>query len=109
MHQRFKVSRSTIDDWLKLRAETGEVAAKAAYQRGPSPAIADNPEARAFIEEHKNSTLAQLAEAWFEEYGQRLSTVTFSNTLNRLGYSRKKRAIFTKSAAPKSEQTSSKR
>ena len=27
-HQTFQVSRSTIDDWLKLRSETGSVSAK---------------------------------------------------------------------------------
>ncbi len=105
VHQRFKVSRSTIDDWLKLRAETGEVAAKTNYHRGPLAAIEDCLEVRAFIEAHKNSTLAQLAKVWFNERGQRLSTVTFSNTLKRLGYSRKKRATSTKNAVQNNERT----
>ena len=36
--------------------------------------------------------MSQLADAWFAAQGQRLSTVTFSKTLKRLGYTRKKRA-----------------
>jgi transposase len=97
-HQQFKVSRSTIDDWLKLREKTGKVEATTEYLRGPAPAIADSPEVRDFIEEHQNSTLGQLAEVWFAAQGQRLSTVTFSKTLKRLGYTRKKRVTSTKNA-----------
>ncbi len=96
-HQTFKVSRSTIDDWLKLREKTGKIEATINYHRGPAPALNDSLELRSFIEEHKNSTLSQIAEAWFAARGQRLSTVTFSKTLKRLGYTRKKRVISTKS------------
>lgn len=98
VHQQFKVSRSTIDDWLKRRAETGKVEANTKYHRGPAPALADSPEVRDFIEQHKSSTLDHLAEAWFAAQGQRLSTVTFSKTLKRLGYTRKKRVISSESA-----------
>lgn len=95
VHQQYKVSRSTLDDWLKLRAETGTVEATTNYRHGPAPALGDSPALRGFLEEHKGKTLDQLAEAWFKIQGQRLSTVTFSKTLRRLGYTRKKRAIFT--------------
>jgi len=98
VHQQFKVSRSTIDDWLKRRAETGKVEANTKYHRGRAPALGDSPAVRDFIEEYKSSTLAHLAEAWFAAQGQRLSTVTFSKTLKRLGYTRKKRGISTESA-----------
>lgn len=98
VHQQFKVSRSTVDDWLKLRTETGKTEATTDYRRGPAPALADTPELRAFIEQHPSNTLGQLAAGWFAAQGQRLSTVTFSKTLKRLGYTRKKRAISTKNA-----------
>lgn len=103
VHQQFKVSRSTVDDWLKLRAETGRVKATTDYPRGPAPALADSPELRAFIEEHKGNTLGELAAAWYKVQGQRLSTVTFSKTLKRLGYTRKKRVIATKNVQLKPE------
>lgn len=98
VHQQFKVSRSTVDDWLKLRAETGKTEATTDYRRGPAPALADTPEFRDFIEQHQSNTLSQLAASWFAAQGQRLSTVTFSKTLKRLGYTRKKRVIATKNA-----------
>ena len=100
-YKTFGVSRSTVDDWLKLREQTGQVAAKTAYYRGRPPTLEDTAEVRAFIETHRHSTLTQLAEAWFELQGQRLSIMTFSTTLRRLGYTRKKRATFTESATSK--------
>ncbi len=90
VHQQFKVSRSTVDDWLKLRVETGKAEAKSDYQRGPAPALADSSELRDFIEQHQHNTLGQLAGAWFAAQGQRLSTVKFSKALKRLCYTRKK-------------------
>ena len=66
------------------------------YRRGPKPAIADTAEHQAFFEEHAHKTLAQLCKLWFAKTGQRVSDVTMSKTLKRLGYTRKKRAPFTK-------------
>jgi len=91
-HKTFKVARTTIDSWLKRRVETGSVAAKTSYYRGRPPAIEDTPEVHAFVEEHKEKTQQQLAQAWFERHGQRLTAKTFCKTLKRLGYTRKKRA-----------------
>ena len=97
-HQTFKVSRSTIDDWLKLRPATGKLEANTKYHRGPRPTLEAGPELRTFIERHRNCTLGQLAEAWFQERGQTLSAVTFPKTLRKLGYTRKKRVTSTKNA-----------
>ena len=97
-HKTFQISRSTIDDWLKLRQQTGKVAAQTTYRRGVPPAIA-NPEAfHAFAARHQHSTLAQMAGAWEQESGQKLSLMTFSITLRRLGYTRKKRVTAIKNA-----------
>lgn len=109
VHRTFGVSRSTVDDWLKLREQTGQVAAKTAYYRGRPPTLEDTAEVRAFIEGHPYCTLTQLAEAWFEAHGQRLSIMTFSTTLRRLGYTRKKRATFTKNVTSKHVKPTSKR
>lgn len=94
-HKTFKISRSTIDDWLKLREETSSLVAKTNYRRGPKPAIEDTEKSRVFFEKHQFKTLSELSDAWFEETGQRLCIDTMSVTLKRFGYTRKKRAIFT--------------
>ena len=95
VHQVFGVSRTTIDAWLKLRAATGYVTAKTDYRRGRAPAIADTPELRAFLKAHEGKTLGQLATAWEAEQGQRVSVKTVHKTLQRLGYTRKKKRTVT--------------
>lgn len=95
-HQIYKVSRSTIDAWLRLREENKSLSAKGNYRRGPKPAIEDNEVSGAFFEQHKLKTLSEICDAWFKETGQRLSIETMSKTLKRFGYTNKKRLIFTK-------------
>lgn len=95
-HKTFKVARTTIDSWLERREETGSLTAKTKYYRGRPPSIEDTPEVHAFIEEHREKTQQQMAEAWFERHGQWLSAKTFCKTLKRLGYTRKKRASATR-------------
>lgn len=102
VHQTFGVSRSTIDDWLKLRAETGSVKAKTDYYRGRVPMVADTPELRAFLKAHEGKTLAQLSAAWQAATGQAVSVKTFHKTLQRLGYTRKKNTIGTVNKTPRS-------
>ena len=94
-HKTFKVSRTTLDDWLQLREERGSLKA-ISYRRGPEPAIADNEENRSFFEKHQHKTLAQLCDLWFKKTGQRVSDVTISKTLKRFAYTRKKRRTVIK-------------
>lgn len=63
-HQRFQVARSTIDKWLKLREEKGEVKALAGAKRGRKAILAGTPEVHAFFERHKEKTLQQMVQAW---------------------------------------------
>jgi len=98
-HKTFKVSRTTLDDWLELREKSGKLE-PIKYRRGPKPVIVDNEKNQHFFENHAHKTLAQLCDLWFEQTGKRVSDVTMSNTLKRLGYTRKKRATAIKSEVP---------
>jgi len=93
-HKTFQVSRSTIDHWQKRRKVTGSVAPQSGFRRGVLPAITDLEQFEAFAQRHSDSTLVQMAQAWHEETGCRLSNVTLGKTLKRLGWTRKKRAVF---------------
>ena len=97
IHQRYGVSRSTFDHWLQRRQDTGGVLAITEYKRGPSPAISDLTAFEQFAQRHSGATLAQMALAWQEQTGQKLSINTFSLTLKRLGWTRKKRVFCTRS------------
>ena len=101
----FGIARSTLDDWLLLRERTGQLT-KSRRRPGPSRVLQDTPEVRAFLERHSHGTLLQMAGAWEQETGQRLSVMTFWKTLRRLGYTHKKRASSTESAATKSAKSS---
>jgi transposase len=91
-HQTFLVARSTIDDWLQLRAHTGGVAVLPPVRRGPLPAIQDLGVFEEFATRHCYKTLAGMQDAWEQERGQRLSDNTFSLALRRIGWTRKKSA-----------------
>jgi len=96
-HKIFKVARSTIDRWIELREKTGSLEVITDYVRGPKPAIETNAETKAFFDEYQHKTLEQLRNLWFEEKGELLSDVTFSKTLRRMGYTRKKNLSISRS------------
>ena len=105
VHQTFGVSRSTLDHWLKRRQETGAVKAITNYKRGPAPAMSDRKAFEQFAQRHSGATLGQMAVAWQEQTGQKLSLNTFSVALKRLGWTRKKRVFCTKSAIKKNDRS----
>lgn len=100
-HKTFGVSRSTIDRWLELRARTGSLKANTTYRRGKAPAINDLEAFADFAGRHSGCTLAQMAIAWEQETGQKLTLMPFSIVLRRIGWTRKKRVFSTASAARK--------
>ena len=106
LHRTLGISRSTIDDWLALREQTGAVVplVRVASSRC---AITDWAAFEAFALRHSGCTLGQMSVAWESETGQRWSLITFSRALRRIGWTRKKRVFSTPSATPKSAPSSS--
>lgn len=106
IHRTLGVSRSTIDDWLALREQTGAVLPKARVASSRC-AITDWTAFEAFAARRSGFTLGQMSVAWREETGRKLSINTFSLALRRIGWTRKKRVFSTPSATPKSASSSS--
>ena len=106
-HKTFCVSRSSIDDWLRLRVEQGHVRDKAPRHKKTGGALGDVEVFGAFAAAQSGATLRQMAQAWKEQNGQGLSINTFSLALQRLGWTRKKRAFSTRSAIPCDARSSS--
>jgi transposase len=107
-HKTFGVSRSTIDDWFKLRQQTGSVQANTSYRRGKAPTIHDLAAFEQFARRHSGCTLEQLAKAWQQETGVKLTVMPFSRALRRIGgkgWTRKKRVGATASAARKRDRS----
>ncbi len=92
-HKTYQVSRSTIDDWLALREQTGGVHVMSS--RAGRKGLPQDEAFESFVLRHQHSTLEQMRVAWHEERKQKLSLMSFSRALRAAGYTRKKRVIFT--------------
>ena len=60
----FKISRNTIDLWLKKREQTGDYRAEVGYQKGYNAKIADLEKFREFAKNHGSLTQKEMAEKW---------------------------------------------
>jgi len=96
-HKTFRVSRSTIDDWLKQRAAVGHVEVRPHLRRGPAPKMADLGAFEAFALRHQEKTLSGMAQQWQRESGQSVSGQTLSSMMQKIGWTRKKRVSSTPS------------
>ena len=98
----FNVSRNTINLWMQLRHETGELHPRPHYHRGYGHKKTDWEAFRAFVKAHPDKRQDELAELWPGEVSAR----TISRALKRINMTRQKRPMATVSATRKSELTS---
>ena len=82
----FKISRNTIELWLKKREKTGSYQAEYGYQRGYNSKITDLEEFQEFASKNGSLTQKEMAEAWKEDISDR----TIGKALKKIGYTRKK-------------------
>jgi transposase len=106
-YRTFGVSRSTLDDWLRLRQAQGHVRDKP-RRRTRHGALSDGEVFGEFAARHRGATLGQMAQAWQQEKGQLWSRNTFSLALRALGWTRKKRVFSIRSGARQSVKPLSK-
>jgi transposase len=60
----FKISRNTINLWLKKRKETGDYLAQVGYQKGYNPKIEDLEKFREFARFHGSKTQEEMTQIW---------------------------------------------
>ena len=87
----FRISRNTIDLWLKRQAETGDFQAKPNNPPGNGHKITDWVKFHDFVKAHGDKTQAEMAELWEGE----ISARTISRALQKIGFTRKKRRMVT--------------
>lgn len=97
-----RISRNTLDLWLKRREHTGDYQAITNFQKGHGQKIADWERFREFVKEHGGKTQAQMAKLW----GEGVTQQNISDALQKLGLSRKKRRTATKSVMRSSAASS---
>lgn len=88
-----KISRNTLNLWLNRKAETGDYQAITGFQQGSGHKIKDWERFQAFVKQHGGKTQGEMARLW----GENVSQQNISDALQKLGVSRKKRLMATKS------------
>jgi transposase len=89
----FGVHRDTILAWVARKEATGDVQAKGGYQRGHSHKIPNPEQFKAFVQDHREATVEELAEAWGG-----VKRMTIWRQLRKLGDTHKKRPFAIPSA-----------
>jgi transposase len=79
------ISRNTLDQWLQLREEKGNLAPQE-YRRGPKPKIDDLEAFKAFAKANGHLTQKEMAEQWH----QPVSPVLIRQALHKINFTRKK-------------------
>lgn len=89
----FKISRNTLDLWLKREKEIGDYAAisqrsakRCANKQGRHSKIQDEEKFKLFIQENKGKTQTKIAELW----GKNITQQNISYTCQKIGITRKK-------------------
>ena len=97
-----KISRNTLDLWLKREQQEGDYQAITHFQKGNRHKITDWSRFREFIHKHGDKTQAQLAKLW----GDNLTQQNVSDALRKIGVSRKKRLTGIENAMTSSAKRS---
>jgi len=80
------ISRNTLDQWLQLREEKGNLAPKE-YRRGPKPKIDDLEAFKVFAEANGHLTQNEMSEKWDKP----VSPVLIRQALSKINFTRKKK------------------
>ena len=88
----FGISRNTIHQWFKLRDETGDIKPKVREREDYGQKITDWDAFRAFALKYHDKTQEEMAELW---EGQ-ISARTIGRALEKIEFTRKKRAMAIK-------------
>lgn len=83
----FKISRNTLDLWLRKERETGDYQASPPVGRGTQPKIKELEKFREFVKEHSDLTQKQMAELWGHDATQQ----NISYACRKLDITRKKK------------------
>ena len=98
----FKISRSVIYDWKRLKKESGKLLAKTGYQNGHHHKIKDLKKFKKIVEDNSGLTLAAIV----KKSGIDMSIMTCSRAMKKLNITRKKRPMDLKKEMNKKEKYS---
>ena len=88
----FKISRNTLELWLKKEKETGDFQPKLPVRIGTVPKIESLAKFREFVAENSEKTQKQMAKLW----GDNVTQQNISYACQKLGITRKKKLMVIK-------------
>lgn len=91
---RFNIARTTLDDWIKLKAQSGSLD-QVKWDRGPKTQIKDWEAFKVFVEQAKFDTVKQLVPLYKEYFNQPIEYKTLLRAMHRIGFTLKKRPSAT--------------
>ena len=80
----FKISRNTLDLWLKQEKETGDYKPKKPVAKGTRPKIEDLEQFGLFVAENSGKTQKEMAQLW----GNNISQQNISYACKKIGITR---------------------
>lgn len=96
--ERFGVSLSSVQRFVRLQKKQGNLAAKPLPGRKPAFDADQRQELEALLRQKTDWTLHQLADAWLVHSGIRISVSALHRAVQQSGYRYKKRAASPKNA-----------
>lgn len=93
----FQIGRRTIYTWLTKYRKDKTTAAKTGYQKGPARKIADLEFFKNFVEKKADSSAEEMAVRWEKETNQSVSKSTILRSLQRIGFTPKKKLSLRRS------------
>lgn len=99
-----KISRNTLDLWVKRVEKTGNCRPEEAKNKGTPPKIKELQKFRDFVLKHQEKTQKQIAELW----GEGLTQQNVSDACRKLGITRKKKRMDTEKEMSNKEPNLSK-
>jgi transposase len=91
--QRFGVSLSSVQRFVRLHREQGSLTAKPLPGRKPAFDADQKQELETLLRQRTDWTLRQIAAAWQEHSGRGVSVSALHRTVRHLNYRYKKRAV----------------
>lgn len=91
----FNIARTTLDNWIQLKSETGSLDQQA-WGRGRKHTILDWDAFKAFVEQTSFDTITQLVPLYEQHFGKPVDYECLRTSVHRLGLTHKKRVSRTK-------------
>ncbi|WP_445115019.1 helix-turn-helix domain-containing protein [Acinetobacter sp. WZC-1] len=91
----FNIARTTLDDWILLEQQTGQLAQPKLVNVGRPSTIRDLPAFKIFVENTKFSQAKDLVPLFKNQFGYAVSYDVILATLHKLGWTHKKRVSST--------------